>query len=405
MIDTHGHDQSLSRKPVVMDIRVVSGAGGGPDKTILNSPRFLDPWGYRNICAFMHTPGDPGFEVLRRRAGQLGAPLVSVPDRGPWDWTVVSRMLEICRREEVALWHGHDYKSNALGLLLRRFWAMRLVTTVHGWVTHTLRTPLYYGIDRFCLPRYEVVICVSEDLYRRSLECGVPKDRCVLIENAIDTKQLSRTLDPAEAKRRLGIPTERLLIGSVGRLSKEKGFDILIRAVDRLLARGYDLELRIAGEGDQKGPLEKLIRSLGHEDRIHLIGFQADPLPLYQAMDLYALSSIREGLPNVLLEAMALGVPVVATEVAGVPRVITHEINGLLVPIGSVDALGTALGRLLDNSLLRARLGQEGRQTIEDRFSFEVRMRKIREIYDGVLSDYWEKKGRRPAPTLREQSS
>src|SRR5687768_8446672 len=105
--------------PVVLDTRVVAGTGGGPDTTILNQPRFLAPAGYRNLCAYMHPPDDPGFDQLRRRAEGWDAPLISVPDRGPFDRGVAARLLEICRRERVAIWHGHDYKSNALGLLLR----------------------------------------------------------------------------------------------------------------------------------------------------------------------------------------------------------------------------------------------------------------------------------------------
>src|SRR6516162_7393369 len=167
--------------PVVLDARVVSGSGGGPDKTILNQPRFLAPVGYLNLCAYMHPPGDPGFEQLRSKARTWQAPLVAVPDRGPWDVRVISSLLRVCRRQRVCIWHGHDYKSNVLGLLLRRFWPMRLVTTVHGWVKHTRRTPLYYGLDRFCLRRYEKVFCVSNDLYEDCLARGVPEDRCLLI--------------------------------------------------------------------------------------------------------------------------------------------------------------------------------------------------------------------------------
>jgi hypothetical protein len=118
---------------------------------------------------------------------------------------VVPQLLGVCRRERVTIWHGHDYKSNALGLLLRRFWRMRLVTTVHGWVHFTRRTPVYYWIDRRCLPLYECVICASDDLRQRSLECGVAPERCVLIENAIDTTEYSRGLTVEEAEARLGI--------------------------------------------------------------------------------------------------------------------------------------------------------------------------------------------------------
>ena len=165
------------KRVVVLETRVVAGSGGGPDKTILNTPRFLTASGYHTVCAYMHPPTDPGFDQLREKAAQWGAPLLSVADRGATDLGVIPRMLNVCRREKVAVWHGHDYKSNALGLLLARFWKMRLITTVHGWVQHTSRTPLYYWVDRVCLPRYERVICVSEDLRQRCLESGVSPQR------------------------------------------------------------------------------------------------------------------------------------------------------------------------------------------------------------------------------------
>src|SRR5713101_3169201 len=97
------------RLPVVLHTRVTNGSGGGPDKTILNSPRFLTS-SYRMLCAYMHPPGDPGFEKLKAKASLWHAPLLSVPDRGPWDWHVVAELLRICRREQVSIWHGHDYK-------------------------------------------------------------------------------------------------------------------------------------------------------------------------------------------------------------------------------------------------------------------------------------------------------
>jgi glycosyltransferase involved in cell wall biosynthesis len=262
---------------------------------------------------------------------------------------------------------------------------MRLVTTVHGWVQHTRRTPFYYWIDRLCLPRYEKVICVSEDLRERCLDCGVPPDRCVLIENAIDTAEFSRRIPTAEAKRRLGIPPERFVIGAVGRLSAEKGFDVLIRSTHQLLKEELDIELLIIGDGDEKSALQALISELGCTERIRLLGYRSDTRDLYQAMNVFALSSFREGLPNVLLEAMAFEVPVVATRIAGIPRLIRDRDNGLLVEPGDAAGLGGAIFSLLHDADLRDRLGRAGRRTIEASYSFQVRMDKIRTIYDRLL--------------------
>lgn len=456
----------VERLPVVLDARVVTGAGGGPEKTILNSPRFLKPLGYRMVCAYLHPPGDPGFEVLRQKADQLQAPLESIPDRGPWDWRVFRKLLAVCRREQVAIYHGHDYKSNALGLLLRRFHRMRLVTTAHGWVKHTSRTPLYYRIDKFCLPRYEKVICVSSDLVSECHRIGVREQRCLLLENGIDLAAYERTQSIADAKVRLGFDPWRPLIGAVGRLSAEKGFDLLIQAVDGLrrqtamspvgaappsrpspppamtclnsatLGRGrgdgregvaepltptplpaleaadksrdadwrgegrdtpsvsglrevqqssVPPQLVIVGDGDERGRLQAMLDERNLRADVRLAGFQTDPKPFYEAMDLFALSSLREGLPNVLLEAMALAVPCVATRIAGIPLVIQDGVNGRLIEAGNITALTEALREMLADESGRQRIGAAGRATVEAGFSFARRMEKLAAIYDELL--------------------
>lgn len=374
-----------SRDVVVLEARVVCGSGGGPDKTILNSPRYLWSAGYTTLCAYMHPPGDAGFQELEQKAVIYGAPIVSVPDRGPWDWRVITRMLNICRRHRVTIWHGHDYKSNLLGLLLRRFWPMQLVTTVHGWVKQTRRTPFYYKVDQLCLPRYQAVLCVSEDLHAQCLQCGVPSERCQLIENGVDTQEYVRRFDVVTAKRRLGLSPNRFTIGAVGRLSAEKGFDILIRAVHLLLEQGIDLELLIAGSGDAETELRTLISNLKLYDRVRLLGHVADPRSLYEAIDLFALSSYREGLPNVLLEAMALEVPAVATRVNGVPRLVIDDETGMLVESGSASELAKAISFLLRDPTRRADLALAGRRHVVERFSFAARMAKVKAVYDSVL--------------------
>lgn len=372
--------------PVVFDTRVVTGAGGGPEKTILNSPRFLESLGYRMVCGYLHPPGDPGYEVIRAKAEAARAPLVSIPDSGFWDWRVVRELLRACREHRVSIWHGHDYKTNALGLLLRRFHRMRLVTTAHGWVQQTSRTPLYYRVDRWCLPRYERVVCVSTDLYDACAAAGVPKQRLVLLDNGIDTADYARRRTVREAKGLLGFPAASQLIGAVGRLSGEKAFDVLIRAVHALLKTGRDVRLVIVGEGGERAALERLVAELGLADRVTLAGWQTDVRGYFEAMDAFALSSLREGLPNVLLEAMALEVPVVATRVNGVPRLVQDGENGLLVEAGDPIPLAAALDRLLGDGALQARFRAAGRETVEGRFSFAERIRKLAAVYEELLA-------------------
>jgi glycosyltransferase involved in cell wall biosynthesis len=373
-----------AKTPVILDTRVLSGSGGGPDKTLINSPKYLARAGYAMKCAYLHDPTDPGFEVLQNKAAARGVGLISVADGGARDWRVVPRMLDVCRRERVDVWHGHDYKTNLLGLILKRFYPMRLVTTAHGWVHNTSRTPLYYAIDRATLRYYERVLCVSDDLVDACRKARVPASRCDLLENGIDLDDYRRTRTPSEARRALGF-ADRVTIGAAGRLSKEKGFDLLIDAVHGLIAAGREVQLLIAGEGDEADRLRARIEDGPYSDRIRLLGYRADLTALYECFDLYVLSSHREGLPNVLLEAMAMHVPVVATRINGVPRLIGHGVNGWLVEPGSAAALGDGISRMLGDVQYAERLAAEARRTVETRFSFARRMDRLAAIYDRMF--------------------
>jgi glycosyltransferase involved in cell wall biosynthesis len=263
---------------------------------------------------------------------------------------------------------------------------MKLVTTVHGWVVHTAKTPLYYGIERAFLRCFDEVLCVSEDLYNRCLDMGIRPDRCQLIHNAIDTEQFSRLLSHDEAKSRLAGPTSGVLLGAMGRLSSEKGFDLLIQAVARLVEAGQDVQLWIAGDGPDRRKLESEIEKHSLNHRIKLLGLLTDPREFFQGIDLFVLSSVREGLPNVLLEAMAMETPVVATRVAGIPGLLQHGDCGVLVEPGKPDALATGIHSLITDSALRRRLAIAARHRIEQDYSFERRMQRVAAVYDRVLS-------------------
>jgi glycosyltransferase involved in cell wall biosynthesis len=147
------------------------------------------------------------------------------------------------------------------------------------------------------------------------------------------------------------------------------------------------VELRIAGEGDLHAALEGLVERRGLRDRVNLIGYQDDIIPFLAGLDVFVVSSLREGLPNVLLEAMALQLPVLSTKVAGVAELVRDGENGLLVESGSVVTLTDALRRLHNDPLLRERLASEARRTVEASFSFAERMRKVVEVYEACLAN------------------
>ena len=374
--------------PFVMHARTITSTGGGPDKTILNSPRFLKNHGFRSACMFFHPPGDTGFQVQRDRAEQVGARLIEIEDKSRIDLKAIRSAIRHCRSNAVDIWHAHDYKTNLVGLVARKFHPMKLITTVHGWVNFDGQTPRYYELDKkWFLPRYDQVICVSDTVLEQCLDAGLKKSRCLLIENAIDTEQFHPShpiRDGRIAKHESS--NDQLVIGSIGRLATEKGFDLLIAAFLRVLEDGINARLVIAGEGPDQTALEDQIKNSGMADRIQLLGFQCDTAAFYEKLDIFVLSSHREGLPNVLLEAMAMGTPVIATRVGGVERVVQDESNGLLIPSGSVEAIHSAIKRLTCKRA-RSQLACEAVMSIDRQWSFTKRMELIANLYQDALAD------------------
>jgi glycosyltransferase involved in cell wall biosynthesis len=368
----------------VLHLRTVAGRGGGPEKTILNSPRFLEGR-YQMRLAYIRPEGDPAYD-MPERARQMGVDLVDIPERTGMDPRTLWRLIGEVRRFRPDILHAHDYKTDILAVLLGRWFGARTLTTMHGFVSRGGRLEVYYRLDHWALRRLDHVVAVSDDLYQMLPALGIPPTRRSLLPNGIDVQQFARRRSTREARASLGMDASRLVIGAVGRLAAEKGFDLLIQAFDRILGTGLDAELVIVGEGQERPRLEALIAQLGRGDRVRLLGYQAEVRHLYEAFDVFALSSRREGLPNVVLEAMALEVPVVATRVAGVPGMIEDGIDGLLVEPESVDELTAALQRLLPDGDLRRRLAAGARHTIESRYSFTARMERMGLIYDRLLA-------------------
>jgi glycosyltransferase involved in cell wall biosynthesis len=215
---------------------------------------------------------------------------------------------------------------------------------------------------------------------------GIPGSRVVTIHNGIDPDRFARLPARAAARAELGLPADRVLIGGVGQLARYKGYDVLIRAFAGVAGRCPQADLVIAGTGPLREELEALADRLGARGRIHFLGFQPDVLRVLAALDIYVLASICEALPYALLEAMAAGLPVLATAVGGVPEVIEPGVSGLLVAPGRVDAMADALGRLADSAPARARLGAAARERVGRHFHQRDSARRTIAVYRQLLN-------------------
>ena len=376
----------MAAPTVVLHLRVVTGPGGGPEKTILNSGAHVDRDRYRLLVAYMHNRGDTAYD-LTERAAVMGAAFFDLVERSAFDPGMVLRVARLVRDHDVRILHGHDYKSDLLGLAVRRLTGCQLVTTIHGWVRRTRRERLYVSLDQWAIRRYQRVLAVSQRMAAQLVELRVPATAIRVVHNAIDAEDFSRGDAAGTLKSELGLSATTRLITAVGRLSPEKALDRLIRAVAALADGGHPVHVALVGEGDQRPALEALARTLRVQDRVHLLGHRAPVKPLYPGMDLLCLPSLTEGLPNAVLEAQAMEVPVVATDVGGVAELVQDGETGRLVEPDDVSALARAIAEVFEQPEQTARMVQAARRRIEQKFTFQSRMRRMQAIYDELLAE------------------
>jgi glycosyltransferase involved in cell wall biosynthesis len=197
--------------------------------------------------------------------------------------------------------------------------------------------------------------------------------------------------DADESRRdvfsRLGIQQDRLLIVSAGRLSPEKGYGDLLRAIALMGPTASKCAFVVCGDGSLAPQLTKMARDLDLSKLVQFCGFRSDILEIFQAMDLFVLPSLTEGFPNVLLEAFACGKPAVATSVGGVPELVRHGENGILVPPSRPDLLGKAVADYVDSPNRRLTSGHAALRAVTSRFTFEKQTARLQAVYCELLSD------------------
>jgi glycosyltransferase involved in cell wall biosynthesis len=206
-----------------------------------------------------------------------------------------------------------------------------------------------------------------------------------LLPNGIDTEQFQRRRSPQEAKCQWGFAPSDFVLGGVGRLAEEKRFEWILQAVQELRRQGIRACALIVGTGEQEMTLRSLSRQLGVEPFVHWAGYLADVRPAYEAMDVFCLPSLREGMPNVLLEAMAMEVPVVATDLEGVRQILANSTGGQSIAIGDFTAFVKAISGYLENPVTRSQVSIRNRAAVCEHFCFLRRVERAVEIYQLVL--------------------
>lgn len=266
------------------------------------------------------------------------------------------------------LLHGHGLRGAWIAALAARLAGNPFLFTAHNLAPSKAGLLSRLAL-RFVLRRAAAVICVSEAVAESLVRYGLRAGCARVIPNGIDLAPFDLARDRSEARRELGVEEDAPLVVSVGRLSKEKGFDGLVRAAAILLKERGDAaattRFLLAGSGPERGPLEAAVAGIGVAERFRLLGRYEDVPGLLCAADVVVIPSLEEGQGLVALEAMAARRPVIASRVGGLSETVVEEATGLFVPAGDGAALAAAIRRLLGDAEARRRMGDAGRERVE----------------------------------------
>jgi glycosyltransferase involved in cell wall biosynthesis len=350
----------VKRKLSLLLVNSIRAYGGG-EKWALQTARGLRTRGHR--VAFACREGSE----LADQAAATGLEVFLLPMPSDLSFPAISRLVRLMRAWQPDVVLCCNQRALRLGGPAARLARTRRVVMRDG-LQGSLRGSSY---NRWLAHLVDGFV-VNADAIRRELLAWLPSDRVRVIYNGIDLRPYDEARDGPALRRELDCPPNACVVLSVARLVAEKDHATLLTAFRRVAERDERLHLWIAGDGPLRATLTAQAQRLGLEGRLTFLGFRADVPRLLAAADLLAIASLREGLPNVALEAMAARRPVVATAVAGTPELVQDGETGLLVPPGAPDAMASALAALIADPVRRRQMGERGRRRVEQWFEASV---------------------------------
>lgn len=328
-------------------------------------------------------------EVNRLGISYSTLPVAARPGNDPLRvFRVIWGLYRIFRQQSFDLLHTHGYFADICALPIAKLNRIRWLSTCHGFISTDRKLRLYNRVDLWVLRLCDRVIAVSDGIYEVLKGHGIDEDKITVITNAVPilSPATEDKWDPCNFRQQHGISKEAFVFAYVGRLSEEKGLHYLLDAMAELTRSYNRVRLILVGDGSQRKMLEQRAVELNLKQHISFVGFQKDVLPWLSIADCFVLPSLTEGTPMVVLEAMAAGVPVIATRVGGVPDVVADGVNGVLVPCKDVEALQASMSQIIANPQLRENYRREARKTVTSRYSIEPWSQKILHIYQKLCS-------------------
>lgn len=307
------------------------------------------------------------------------------------DLLALWELICLMRQKRYDIVHTHNSKAGFIGRLAARIAGVPIVVhTIHGFAFHEFERPprrrLFVWLERFAAKFTDKLITISEPLTQWGLKLNIGKpEKYITIYSGIEMDKFQVKVDINEKKQKLGLKHTDLIAGVVSKLWEGKGHRCILEAAKTVITKVPNVRFMFVGEGYLREELEILVQRLGLSDYVIFTGFRIDIPEITAIFDIAILASFFEGLGRVLLEAMVLEKPVVATNVGGIPEIVKDRVNGFLVPAGNSHLLAEAIIKLLKDENLRQSMGRIGRKMIDEKFSAKKMVEDIEKLYCELL--------------------
>jgi glycosyltransferase involved in cell wall biosynthesis len=321
-------------------------------------------------------------DPLREHAAAADVPVELLLERHRYDQQIVERLRHLVHTHRPHIIETHHVKSHCLVALSGLWRYYTWVAFHHGYTQTDVKVRAYNHVDRWSLRHAAHVVTTSASFSRMLAARGVPASRITVLHNGVREMPVTASA-VAAARLALGLEDGERVVLTIGRLSREKGHAHLIRAA---ASWQNGARLVIVGDGPERQALERLVRNLGVGARVVLAGATSHVAPFYALADVFVLPSLSEGSPNVLLEAMASGLPIVATRVGGVPEIAADGVTALLGPPKNPAFIARAVDRLFKEPELGQRLGAAARSTVLSHHTPEQRAATLSQLYAALVA-------------------
>ena len=372
-----------SRSITILDLRD-SPWVDGPGRTILDCAESLQGQGFRFLIGtFVHVSGKESAYVTEARRRNLE--VVLLQESGQFDWRILTQLRAIMDSNHIDVVHTHDPRTNVIGLICAWLQGKPVVTTVHGWIANTFKRKVYRAIDKFFLRFFDAIISVSERTRELIRKAWIADRKITVISNALKIEHYQPNRQDRTFRHELGLDDQTALIANIGRLSPEKGHMDFLVAAGEVVREFQNVRFVLIGTGPEQDRLEKFVGASGLATYVHFAGYRTDMISIYNSLDLVVQSSYTEGMPNVVLEALLMEVPVIASDVGGTAEVMDNGRNGLLNQPGNPAQLAKDICDFLADREQLQRCTRQGRSSILDRFDHRKRVQKLSQLYQSLM--------------------